>query len=168
MPPEQHGEHQDRHQEQGRAGTDGGPVHAALADDRRNEWGRRLGAARGQEHREGIFVPGEDQAENRGGRNARRRLRQHHLPEGLEPRIAVDHRRFLIFARDLVDEALEQPHRQRHVHRRVEQDHAERGVRQAEMAVHEVDRIATAIGGIIRVDRMNEIVLERHPEAREP
>ena len=67
-------------------------------------------------------------------------LRQHHLAERLQPRVAVDHRRLLVLARDLVDEALEQPDRERDVDRAVEQDHAELRVRQAELAVHQVDR----------------------------
>ena len=35
------------------------------------------------------------------------------LHEGLKPSVAVDQRGFLVFARDLVDEALQQPDRQR-------------------------------------------------------
>ena len=52
--------------------------------------------ARGQEHGEGVLVPGEDQAEDRGRGDAGRRLRQHHLPERLEAGVAVDQRRLLV------------------------------------------------------------------------
>ncbi len=51
-----------------------------------------------KQNREGIFVPGKDQAEDRRCRNAGGRLWQHDLEERLQPRIAVDHRRFLILA----------------------------------------------------------------------
>ena len=68
------------------------------------------------------------------------RLRQHDLAERLQPRVAVDQRRLFVFARDFVDEALQQPDRERHVDRGVEQDHADPRVVEAEIAVHHVDR----------------------------
>ena len=86
------------------------------------------------------------------------RLRQHHLAERLQARVAVDQRRLLVLARDLVDEALQQPHREAEVDRRVEQDHAEMGVAtgRASRNIRKIG-IATAIGGIIRVERMKNI-----------
>jgi hypothetical protein len=48
----------------------------------------------------------------------------------------------------------EQPHRQRNVDRRVEQDHPQMGVRQAKLRYMRKIGIATAMGGIMRVDRM--------------
>ena len=125
--------------------------------------------AGGQQRGEGIFVPGEDQAEDRGRGDAGRGLRQHHLAERLQPRVAVDHRGFLVFARDLVDEALEQPDGERHVDRGVEQDHAERGVGQAELAIHQVDRDRDGDRRhhARRQDEEQQVVGERHLEARE-
>ena len=165
----QHREHDDRHQEQRRAGGHRGPVLPALADDDRNEGRRRLRVAGGQKHREGVFVPGEDQAEDRGRRDSRRRLRQHHLHEGLKARIAVDHRRFLVLARDFVDETLEQPDRERDVDRGVEQDHPEPRIRQSDGAVHQVDRDRDRDRRHHpgRQDEEQQIVLQGHAEPRE-
>ena len=110
---------------------------------------------RGQQHRERVFVPGEDQAEDRGGGDAGGGLRQHHLHERLQARVAVDHRGLLVLARDLVDEALEQPDGEADVDRGVEQDQAELGVGEARASryIRKIG-IATAIGGMIRVERM--------------
>jgi len=58
----------DRYQEERRAGGYRGPVLSALADDDRNEGRRGLRVAGGQKHRERVFIPGENQAEDRGGR----------------------------------------------------------------------------------------------------
>ena len=74
------------------------------ADDRWDERRRGLRRARGQKHRKRVFVPGKDQAEDRGRRDAGGRLRQHHFVEGLEPRVAVDQGCFFVLNRDLVDE----------------------------------------------------------------
>ena len=166
---QQHREYDDRYQKQRRAGGDRGPVLPALADDDRNEGRRRLRIAGGQEHREGVFVPGEDQAEDRGCRDTRRCLRQHHLHEGLKAGIAVDHGRFLVLARDLVDETFQQPDGERDVDRGVEQDHAEPRVRQPDGAVHQIDRDRDRDRRHHprRQDEEQQIVLQRHAEPRE-
>ena len=150
-------------------GGDRGPVLAALADDDRDEGRRGLRLAAGEQHRERVFVPGEDQAEDRGGDDAGGGLRQHHLAEGLQAGVAVDHRRVLVLARDLVDEALQQPDGERDVDRAVEQDHAELGVREAELAVHQVDRDRDGDRRHHpgREDEEHQVVLARHLEARE-
>ena len=61
---------------------------AAFSDDGRNVGRRRLRAARGEQHGEGVLVPGEDQAEDRRGRDTGHRLRQHDLHKGLEAGVA--------------------------------------------------------------------------------
>ena len=169
MLPEQDGEDADRDQEQRRPGRDRRPVLPAFADDEGDEGRHGLRLAGGEEHGEGVFVPGEDQAEDRRRGNAGRRLRQHNLDEGLQARIAVDHRRFLVFARNLVDEALQEPDRERHVHGRIEQDHADLGIGQPDLAVHEVDRDRDRDRRhhARRQDEEEKVVLERHLEARE-
>jgi hypothetical protein len=103
------GEDHDRHEEQRGPGGDGGPVFAARADDGGDEGWRGLGGAGGQQGDKGIFVPSEDQAEDRGRGDAGGGLWQHDLVEGLEPRVTVDQGRFLILHRDFVDEAFQQP-----------------------------------------------------------
>ena len=72
----------------------------------------------GQQQREGVFVPGEDQAEDGRGRDAGAHAcgSTTFTTKAWKRRVAVDHRRFFIFPRNLVDEALEQPHRERQVH----------------------------------------------------
>ena len=86
------------------------------------------------------LVPGEDQREHRGRRDARHEQRQREAPERLEPRVAVEHRGVLVLDGHLVDEALHHPDRERQVERRVDQDQPELRVDQAEVAVHQEDR----------------------------
>ena len=163
------GEDHDRRQKERRRRGDRRPVLAALADDERDEGRHRLRVAARQQESERIFVPGEDEAEDRRRRDAGDGLRQHRLAEGLQPRVAVDERRLLVFARDFVDEALEQPDRERHIDGGVEQDHADAGVGQAELAVHEIDRDRDRDRRhhARRQDEEQKIVGERHLEARE-
>mmetsp|Transcript_127 Transcript_127/g.403 ORF Transcript_127/g.403 Transcript_127/m.403 type:complete len:208 (+) Transcript_127:797-1420(+) len=123
-------------QEDGGACRHGGPVEAAHADDGRDEGRCGLCRAGGQQDREGVFVPGKDQAEDRGGGDAGGRLRQDHFVEGLKPCVAVDQCRLFVFAGNLVNEALEQPDGKRDVHGCVEQDHAQMRVGEAELSVH--------------------------------
>src|SRR6266850_1176470 len=73
-------EHDDRDEKQGSARRHRRPVLTAFADDDRDERRRGLRLAGSQQHGEGIFVPGKDQAEDRGRGNARASLRQHHFP----------------------------------------------------------------------------------------
>ena len=117
------------------------PVDRRAADqpgDGRRRRPRRF--ARRQEDREDELVPGEDQREHGGRGDARDQQRQRHPEEGLEPRVAVEHRRVLVLRRDLVDEALHHPDREREVERRVDQDQPELRVDQVEVPVHEEDR----------------------------
>jgi hypothetical protein len=83
-----------------------GQSEPAHADDGRDEGRGGLRGARRQQHGKGVLVPSEDQAEDRRRSDAGGGLRQHDLVEGLEARVAVDQRRFLVLARNLVDEAL--------------------------------------------------------------
>src|ERR1700681_2954942 len=81
MSAQQYGEAQDRDKKQRRGGGDRGAGLTALADDEGNEGRHGLRLAARKQNREGIFVPGEDQAEDRGGRDAGGGLRKHHLEE---------------------------------------------------------------------------------------
>ena len=149
--------------------ANGRPVHAALADYGRNEGRRRLRLTGGQQHSEGKFVPGENQAEDGRGGNAGGGLRQHHLEEGMQPRVAVNHGRLFIFLWNFINETFQQPHGQRNIDGGVKQNHAKRCVGEANLAVHEIDRNGHSdgrhhAGG---EDKEQEIIGERYLEARE-
>ena len=141
----------------------------ARADLRGDEGRRRLGAAVGHDQREGVFVPGGDEAEHRGGRDAGRRLGQHDLEEGLHARVAVDQRRLLVLLRDLVHEALHQPDREGQVEGGVEDDQADMRVVEADGAVHQEHRDGDddRRQHARRQDEEEQVGLARHPEARE-
>ena len=97
------------------------------------------------------------------------RLRQHDLAERLQAGVAIDQRRFFIFARDFVDEALEQPHRERQIEAGIEQNHAEMGVVQPKLAVHQEDRYGHDHSGqhTLAEDEKQQIVLAGDIEAAE-
>ena len=94
------GEDHDRQQEQCGACGDGGPVFATRADDGGDEGRGGLGGAAREEDREGVFVPCEDQAENRGGGDAGGGLGKDDFVEGLEAGVAVDQGCFFVFDGD--------------------------------------------------------------------
>jgi hypothetical protein len=159
----------DRDQKQRRSGGDCRPVLAAFADDKGDEGRRSLRLTGSEEYGERIFVPGEDQAEDRCRGDAGSSLRQHDLAECLQARIAVDHCGFFVFARNFVDEALQQPDCERDVYRRVKQDHSELRIGKAKLAIHEVDRDRDRDWGHHpgRQDKEQKVVLQRHLETRE-
>ena len=169
MAAQQDGEAQDRNEEQRGRGRDRGPVLAALADDEGDEGRHRLRVAAGEQNREGIFVPGEDQAEDRSCGDAGRRLRKHDLEEGLKARVAIDHRRLFVLARDFVHKSLQQPYRERDIHGGVQQDHPELGVGQPKVPEHQIDRDRNRNRRHhpCREDEEQQIVGERHAEPRE-
>src|SRR5579862_3819253 len=98
------GEERDRNQEDHRAGRDLAPVGAAVAGTR-NDRGRRGERVSRREYLgEGEFVPGRDKAEYRCGGDPCEGLRQRDLPEGAQPRIAVEQGCVVVFVRDVVEE----------------------------------------------------------------
>ena len=124
--------------------------------------------ARGQQDREGVFVPSKDQAEDGGGHDAGHGLRQHHFAKGLQAGVAVDHGGLFVFARDLVNKALEQPDRERHVDRAVQQNHPEPRVREPQLPVHQVDgnRHGNRRHHARGQNEEQQIVFQRHLETR--
>src|SRR5258708_28072971 len=134
MSAQQYREAQDRDEEQRRRRGDRREVLSAFADNEGYEGRHRLCFAAREQHSESIFVPGKDETEDGGRGDAGGGLRQDDLEKRLKPRVPVDHSGFLVLARYLVDESLEQPHRERDVHSRIEQDHAEMGAAQSELA----------------------------------
>src|SRR5258705_10676823 len=91
MAAEEDGEAKDRNEKQRRRGGGRRPILATLADDERDEGRHRLRVTAGEQNREGIFVPGEVQAKDRGCRDTGLRLRKHHLDNGLSARDVVAH-----------------------------------------------------------------------------
>ena len=83
--------------------------------------------------------------------------------------VAIHHRRLFVFPRNLVHETLEQPNREGHVDGCVEQYHPQVGIRQAEIAKHEIHGNRDGDGGHhpCRQYKEHQIVAERDLEARE-
>src|SRR3984885_4840420 len=73
---QQNGEQDDRDDEESGGGRDRRPILAAFADDEGNERRHGLRVAAGEENGEGVFVPRENQTEDRGRGDPGHRLRQ--------------------------------------------------------------------------------------------
>src|SRR5215218_2739085 len=122
------------------------------------------GVRAGQRDREEEVVPAEDEDEDRGGEDARRRQRHDHFGEGLERRRPVDLGRLLELPGDLPEEGDEDVDRQRQREGEVGDDQAEPGVVEPERPPHVEER---ADGGDRREHRDRQRPGEDQPLAGE-
>ena len=133
--PHHEGEDQHRQHDHGAAGGDAAPFPAFVVHEvhHRDRRGHRLGA--GQDQGEEEVVPGEQEAEDGGGGEARPGERQDDAVEALPHRGAVDPGGLLQRARQLVVERPHHPDHQRQVEGEVDDDEAGQRVEQLEVPV---------------------------------
>ena len=95
-------------------------------------------------------------------------MRQHHLAERLQARVAIDQSGFLVFAGNFVDEPFEKPDGERNIDRRVKEDHADLRISEIELAVHQIDRNRDRDRRHHpgRQDEEQQIVGQRNPKPR--
>ena len=160
------GSHEDHH-----PSRDLRPGHAIDVSLQAGEVHRHgLGFVVVERHREAELVPGRDETEDRRHRHPGRRLRDDDTHEGGEARVAVDQRRLFERARDLVDEALHQPDRERQVEARVKEDQADVRVLERQATIHDEHRNDDGEGRQEprREDEEQPVLRPRDPEAGEP
>ena len=116
------------------------------ADGLRHRDRHRAGVAPDQEEGEEELVPGQDQAEHRRRGDARLDLRQADPKEDLHLRAAVHAGRVRDLARDLVEEALHHPDRERQIEGGIEQDDPDIAAREPAHAKHDEDRDDEHVG----------------------
>ena len=134
LPCRDEGEDQRRDRNQAAQRHDLAPVNADVSDVERGRNRQRARGTVGEDQGQDEFVPGDAEGEDGRRCNAGFDQRQHHLVEHLDRTTAVDGGGFFEFFGHLQDETVQQPDRERQIHRNVEQDQAPERVDQAGLA----------------------------------
>ena len=114
------------------------PRLAGILGGDHDRHGLRLGGR--EEHGEQIFVPVQDERQQRGGGKAGPRQRQDDIPENAKPRGAIELGRFLQLDGQAGEEIMHQPHDDRQIGHGIDDDQRQMGVEQADRLEHHVDR----------------------------